>query len=128
MHPKHTFSRPGFYSVRLNVTDANGCFASNELRIEVTQEFDLFIPTAFTPNNDGMNEFFEIKGGGFREYKVVIFNRWGEQVFYSEDLSLAWDGTFKGSDAPTGVYYYSIFLVLNDGKLHSEKGSVSIIR
>ena len=128
MHPKHTFPRPGFYSVRLNVTDANGCFASNELRIEVTQEFDLFIPTAFTPNNDGMNEFFEIKGGGFREYKVAIFNRWGEQVFYSEDLSLAWDGTFKGSDAPTGVYYYSIFLVLNDGKLHSEKGSVSIIR
>jgi gliding motility-associated-like protein len=75
-----------------------------------------------------MNEFFEIKGGGFREYKLSIFNRWGEQVFYSEDLNSPWDGSFKGEDVPTGVYYYSVFLVLNDGKLHMEKGSVSIIR
>ncbi len=68
-----------------------------------------FIPNSFTPNNDGNNDQLQVfTGCDITELKFSIFNRWGERVFYTEDINEGWDGTFSGGIAPTGVYIYRL--------------------
>lgn len=68
----------------------------------------LYIPNTFTPNLDNHNEYFNAKGTGILYYEMIIFNRWGEVLFETHDLNEGWDGTYKGSIVPTGIYYYYI--------------------
>ncbi len=126
--PKHRYSKPGIYTVRLYAVDQYGCSDFTQIAIEVKQEFNLYIPDAFSPNGDNINETFQIQGGGIKEYSIRIFNRWGEEVYFSEDIERAWDGTFKGESVPSGVYYFTVNLKLPDNKLHQEQGSLILFR
>jgi gliding motility-associated-like protein len=71
---------------------------------------DLFvhIPNAFTPNGDPLNSHFGLSGitQGVAQFKMSIYNRWGQQVFYSDDVNIKWDGTFMGKPVEQGVYVY----------------------
>lgn len=68
-----------------------------------------FIPNSFTPNNDGNNDALQIfTGCDIMDLQFSVFNRWGERVFYTEDINDGWDGTFDGAISPTGVYIYKI--------------------
>ena len=111
--------------------DNNGCTAFDTLDIQVIPDYDLFIPNAFTPNNDGNNDFFEIFGNkaAMRFVSVEVFDRWGEKVFEANGPDFEWDGTYKGKLMPTGVFVYAIHISFSDG--HSDKlfkGSVTLIR
>jgi gliding motility-associated-like protein len=87
------------------------------------------VPNAFTPNLDGVNNEFEPKGIGIESYEIYIFSRWGEQVFYSKDLSDTWTGKYlSGEDAPLGVYIYKINALGENGRELKKIGRVSLIR
>jgi gliding motility-associated-like protein len=82
----------------------------------------LLFPTAFSPNIDGVNETFRPIGSNIESYRINIYNRWGEQVYSSNDHVVGWDGTYKNRKAPVDVYAYSVqykFLNIDDTKHYS---------
>jgi gliding motility-associated-like protein len=88
-----------------------------------------FLPTAFSPNRDGLNDLFEIKINClYRSYQLALFNRYGQKIFTSNDPDQGWDGTFENRDADAGVYFYTLKYVSLDGKAYSRKGDVTLIR
>ena len=109
--------------------DLNGCLDSASVLINVS--FDsIFIPNAFTPNGDGLNDVFRVGNLGY--YKIVemnIFNRWGNMVYHAADgESRGWDGTYNGVPQDMGVYNYLIILSSPDGRQHDYKGNLTLIR
>lgn len=117
----------------ITATTANGCTASDTIIVKLAcGENTIFIPNAFTPNNDNKNDFFVIKGAG-KIKKLLIMNRWGYTVFErhnftSNDPENAWDGTNKGVPLPTGVYIYLAEIECSAGQMIQKKGTVTLIR
>ena len=112
------------------ITDSIGCIDSVSQKFEIFPPLYLWVPNAFTPNNtDDLNNSFEPKGLGISSYEIYIFSRWGEQVFYSKDLSNTWKGEFSsGTKAPQGVYVYKINVLGENGKEIEKTGRVTLIR
>lgn len=108
----------------LTVTTDAGCSASDEVYVEVLDK--LIIPSAFTPNSDGVNDTWKIEGiSGYPEAIVKVFNRWGETIYQSRSYGIPWDGTVSGGLLPAGVYYYFIIPGIFLGPI---SGAVTIIR
>lgn len=99
--------------------------ASNESC--VNSESRIFVPSAFSPNDDGENDRFRPKGSYVIDYNLQIYSRWGELIFESNDRYKAWDGTYKGEKAPTGVYQYVLEITGTEGVI-TKKGTVTLIR
>jgi gliding motility-associated-like protein len=119
----------------LTVTDANGCSDSATVLVRVDKQRNVFIPTAFTPNGDGLNDGFHVYGGDgvARVSKMMVFDRWGEQVFEASDIvpndpTLGWDGTFKGKMMNPAVFIYYIEVEFVDGTILDYKGEITLIR
>lgn len=93
---------------------------------------DFFVPNVFTPNGDGINDFLEVVAKEIENYELIIFNRWGREVFRSNSLDNQWDGTYKGRSCPAGVYYWTASYIRtpNFGEVKSFKsqGNVTLIR
>ena len=131
----HYYNNSGTYLVTLIVTDTNGCIDSISKNLIVVDEFDLFVPNAFTPNSDGTNDGFSAQGVGVNpdKFELTIFDRWGETVFHTHiwqgTRSEPWNGTFKntGNDAFEGVYIYSILVSDLVGKAHQFYGKVVLL-
>lgn len=113
----------GYFTITQKVTNSFGCTDISEKRVYVNYLINIFIPNAFHPNNDGKNEYFEPQGMGISTYELQIFNRWGEQIFYSEKGE-AWDG----KNAPTGAYFYVLRLTDFRGVPHNYSGIIHLIR
>jgi gliding motility-associated-like protein len=111
----------------LNVTDVNGCAAFDSMLVLV-ESYNIFIPDAFTPNNDGINDVHYVFGGPLETMKISIFNRWGEKVFESFDQSFGWDGTYKGELVNPDAFVYFFEGTLPDGERVTMKGSLTVIR
>ncbi|MES2779916.1 MAG: gliding motility-associated C-terminal domain-containing protein, partial [Bacteroidota bacterium] len=91
-----TFNDTGEAIIKVISTNLLGCVDSSMTRIEIHQE-QIFLPTAFTPNGDGLNDVFRPGGVGAKDYKLTIYNRWGQAVFTSNNANVGWDGTIDGS-------------------------------
>ena len=74
----------------------------------VEKPYALYSPNAFSPDGDGINDLFKVSGQGMSDFQIEIYNRWGQMVYKSIDLSNGWDGTFKEKNLPTGTYVYKI--------------------
>jgi gliding motility-associated-like protein len=115
----------------INVVDANGCTATDLVTIEVKDIKEIFIPNAFTPNNDANNDVFKVYGdmSTIALLDLKIFNRWGEKVYETNDIEFAWDGTYKGEYVDRGVYTYTLKIVYVNGVSNDlYKGSITVIR
>lgn len=114
----------------LVTTDANGCSASDEIQLEVTNIFEILVPNAFSPNNDGINDNIGIAHTrGVKELVAFrIYNRWGQMIFDTKEVNARWDGTFKGTPQELGVYVYYIEAqtFLNTRYVH--QGNITLIR
>jgi gliding motility-associated-like protein len=88
----------------------------------------LFIPTAFSPNGDGINDDFKVLGKGILKVTLDIFDRWGEKMFGTTDKDLGWDGTYKGKKCMPAVYAYRAYVEYVDGTNKVEKGNVTLVR
>lgn len=94
----------------------------------IKPELKIFYPNAFSPNGDGVNDYFVVKGCFIIDFSIQIFNRWGERLFTSSDLKTSWDGTYKGSACPVDVYYYIIEATAPDGETYNLHGTFTIIK
>jgi gliding motility-associated-like protein len=111
--------------------DVNGCEAEDTVSVEVIDDYTLWTPNAFTPNGDGNNDFFQAFGNlaGISKFEVLIFDRWGEKVFESNDTGFQWDGIYKGELMQPGVYVFIIKSTFLDGHREKlKKGSVTLVR
>ncbi len=110
-------------------TDTNGCSNQDSVTIKVlTSPAAYGIPTAFTPNNDGLNDCFGVRyWGDTRDFQLIIWNRYGEKVFETKQSGDCWDGTYKGSPADPGTYVYLVEGITGCGKLR-KKNTVVLIR
>ncbi|MFT5911996.1 MAG: gliding motility-associated-like protein [Paraglaciecola sp.] len=88
----------------------------------------IFIPTGFSPNGNGKNEFIQVFGNNIDEMELHIYNRWGEQVFESFDQSDKWDGTFKGEALPPDVYGFYLSVRCFDEERYVKKGNITLVR
>lgn len=112
----------------LTVYDQNGCQYSETILVNVANPEVLYIPNAFTPDGNERNDEFKIYGEAINDIHLEVFNRWGELVFETKDPSEGWDGTYKGSDAPSGVYLYKARIRYIDGTSKEKQGSITLIR
>jgi gliding motility-associated-like protein len=106
----HLYNEPGIYNVRLRVIDVNGCVDEKTSVVTVSPDLRVFIPNAFTPNQDGDNEAFFPDGSSIVSYDMVIFNRWGDVVFRSTPELPKWNGSVSNANlsSENGVYTYRI--------------------
>jgi gliding motility-associated-like protein len=110
--PEHTFpEEAGSYLVSLQVSNQLGCMDTTSQVIVVEHDPVVFIPNAFTPDGDGLNNEFTAvfpENMKLASYEMYIYDRWGELVFYSQDPKQGWDASLAGYDAPDGVYSYLV--------------------
>lgn len=129
-NPTATLLQAGWLA--LQVSDSNSCLAADSIYIGVRDCAEsVFVPNAFTPNSDGNNDVFRIYGNCIQLNSLLVFNRWGEKMWETTDPEQSWNGMYKGTPQPMGVYVY----VLNYSPLsahHTQgrilKGSVTLIR
>jgi len=116
-------------TVKLNAFNANGCIASDSLTVFVFNPEQLFVPSAFSPNGDGVNDVFTVFPGKAvaNISRIEIFDRWGNQVF-AANSNVGWDGIFDGKIAPNGVYVWLISVEFIDGRIQQLSGDVTLIR
>ncbi|MBL7894748.1 MAG: gliding motility-associated C-terminal domain-containing protein [Bacteroidia bacterium] len=129
MHPDHVYELAGVYQVYLVAINDKGCMDTVMHLVEITPDYALYIPNVFTPDGNGLNDTFQPKGVGIDEddYKMYIFDRWGEIIFTSDEFRKGWDGTVKGSTklAEQGVYVYRILVKDLGGTVHEYIGHVT---
>ncbi len=124
--PEYQYSDLGTYEVELIVFDSVGCSdtLSKELIIEPIN--NIFIPSAFSPNNDGENDVLYVRG--YTEaISFNVFDRWGKEVFFSTNQNIGWDGMINGQKAIEGVYFWYLTVSV-DNEIRSYKGDVSLFR
>lgn len=128
----YTFPDTGVYEVIQVVTHLSGCTDSMGIFLDIEPLVTLHMPNAFTPNNDGLNDSFKGKGffDGFQNYKMSVWNRWGEKVYETNDPYIGWNGQKDndGSNSPVGVYVYTIQYTGPRGQVKEQKGHVTLIR
>ena len=97
--------------------------------IKVYHVVDIFVPNAFTPNGDGHNDVLRAVPIGIRDFKYfVVYNRWGQQVFYTRDAAKGWDGSINGKPQDTGTYVWAAAGADFTGKGIQRRGTVVLIR
>ncbi|HRN80053.1 MAG TPA: gliding motility-associated C-terminal domain-containing protein [Ferruginibacter sp.] len=106
-----------------------GCLDTASVQIEVIAgDEEIYIPNAFTPNGDGINDFFRVYGHQIRETEMLIFNQWGEKIYEAKNTINGWNGRHKGKLQPSGVYIYVVRITLNNGEVLNRKGSINLLR
>lgn len=121
---------PGTYQTTLVVENSFGCADTTTNNVIIYPEFSFFIPNAFTPNGDDINDFFGAKGMGIETYELFIFDRWGNSVFYADDINKMWDGTFVATEETVlqDIFVWKVNLTDVFRKKYNYIGTVTIIR
>jgi len=115
------------------VDDPSGCILIDTVRIRVInaicEEPFVFVPKAFTPNNDGNNDFFRVRGADLTEVYFVVWNRWGEKVYETNEVEhQGWDGTFRGVASTPDAYAWYAKVRCGDGAFWEKKGNVTLLK
>jgi gliding motility-associated-like protein len=109
--------------------NSSQCSSFDTINVIVVDDCgEMFVPNAFSPNNDGANDVLYVRGECLETLTFMVFNRWGQKVFETTDKNIGWDGTFKGDIMNTGVFVYRLEGKDYDGKGYSLKGNVTLIR
>jgi gliding motility-associated-like protein len=127
--PDPVASPAGSTTYCVAATDTNGCTVTECIAVSVeTPCGEVFVPTAFSPNNDGMNDVECVLSPCISEIHFVIYDRWGEKVFESYSTAICWDGTYKGKLMNSAVFVYYLEATLITGEKITKKGDISLVR
>ncbi len=137
INPQHLYTTVGNFNVQLIATTIHGC--SDTANTEVMTNADITFPNVFTPSSGGStggwydvtslsNDVFFPYTSGVTEFKLQIFNRWGELIFESTDIKQGWDGYYRGGLCQQDVYVWKAYIKLNNGKTFNKNGDVTLLR
>ncbi len=145
-NPTHAFAQEGFYDIRLVVENELGCVDTlfREAEVQAIIGGESNTPNAFTPSLNGptggelgllgnsdpfrTNDVFLPKTEGVVKFSMYIYNKWGQLLFFSDDQNVGWDGYFRGSLAPAGVYVYRLELTFSDGREEVKVSDLTLLR
>ncbi|MEO7088084.1 MAG: PKD domain-containing protein, partial [Bacteroidia bacterium] len=129
-HPTHTYGDTGTFNVEEIVINQFGCSDTVTHPIIIEPTFTFYAPNAFTPNGDGVNDYFYGTGIGIKTYEMWIFDRWGNLIFYTNDLNNKWNGVVMGGTrmAQIDVYVWKVKLLDVFDKSHQYIGHVSLVK
>ncbi|MGB3948511.1 MAG: PKD domain-containing protein [Bacteroidia bacterium] len=124
------YSDTGHYIINLTVTNQYGCVDIADGLVVVEPDFAFYVPNAFTPNDDGINDNFSGKGVFIEEYEMLIFDRWGELVYKTNDIDKPWDGRVNGGSemSKSDVYVYKITVTDFKSNRHKYRGTVTLVQ
>ena len=127
-NPNHAYSDTGTFLVKLIVKNIHGCADTVTGIVRVNEDYTFYIPNSFSPNADGMNDFFKPLGTGLHDIEMDIYDRWGEIVF-STNSKEGWNGNYNGNSkpCPEGVYVYKLKTLDPKGIFHEYSGHVTLI-
>ncbi|MCB0402027.1 MAG: gliding motility-associated C-terminal domain-containing protein [Flavobacteriales bacterium] len=107
----------------------DGCKGWDTVLVEINKlEITFYVPNAFTPDGNGVNDYFKFYATGYKSFEAMIFNRWGELLFETKDITQGWDGVYKGKMVPLGVYVYRAEVVSFDNEHYIKTGAINLIR
>jgi len=132
-NPNHTYADTGYYCITLIVFDSTKVCSDTVVKcLKIEPEFTFYIPNAFTPNHDGKNEMFFGYGTYIKEFNMLVFDRWGNLIFESNDINKGWDGRVQGGSSgefvQEDVYVWKVSIIDIKDQPHSYIGHVSKIR
>ena len=127
------FSKPdSTITYIIGALDTTGCGKDTQITITIIpppcDEDNIFIPNAFSPNGDQINDTWSVLSNYAEEVLVVVYNRWGEEIFQSTDINTAWDGTFEGHSLSPDVFAYYVRVLCLGGEVYEEKGNLTLFR
>lgn len=128
VNPSHAYSQPGPYEITLIATNQEGCIDSISKWIDIAPERYIYLPNSFTPDGDGLNEYFYGRFIGLMSARFYIFNRWGEEVFFSDQLNFVWDASYEGVPVQDGTYTWYLIYEIEKGIYEDLSGHVNVIR
>ena len=135
--PQHIYTSVGFFNIQLIATSIHGCL--DTANAEVMTNADVIFPNVFTPNSISSsggsydiaslsNDVFFPYTTGVTDFKLQIFNRWGELIFETFDIKQGWDGYYRGQICQQDVYVWKAYIKLNNGKTFNKTGDVTLLR
>ena len=124
----HTYNGGGNYEVILIATNSSGCMDTATQIISVSKSNDLFVPTTFTPNSDGHNDVFRVRGRDFQMNEMDIFDQWGTLIYQTNASKPIWDGMSKGELVQNGTYVYRIKITLKNNEEMILNGAITVIK
>ena len=126
----HYYENPGQYTICLLIEDENGCSSETCQIININTNHRIYIPNTFTVNNDGINDIFMpiVQGIEEKSYNFAIYNRWGKQLFFTNNSQKGWDGTYKGKIVTQGIYSYTINYTTSSGDKQEHIGKVKLLK
>lgn len=129
-NPTHLYPDTGTFIITLIAESQYGCYDTTEGTVTVRPAFLMYVPNAFTPDGDGINDTFKPEGFGFRKFEMRVYSRWGHELFVTDDPAVGWDGTYPNSDEPCkqDMYVYRIIVQENFEYLGTYDGKVMLIR
>jgi PKD repeat protein len=138
--PIHEYQEPGLYDITLMANNEWGCSTTYVLPEAVLAEAggSMVFPNAFTPSSTGPNggyydpssydnDVFRPLHSGVETYEMMVFTKWGEMIFYTDDVRVGWDGYIQGKLAPTDVYAWKATATLSDGQTLHQLGNVTLL-
>jgi gliding motility-associated-like protein len=123
----HTYSKVGTYEITLIATNSGGCVDTTRGTIEINEGMEFFIPNSFTPNGDGVNDFFQGYGINIKSVEMSIYDRWGKKIYETSENYKPWDGRVK-EVVQNDVYVYRFLVTDKLDQQHSYVGSVTVVR
>ncbi|MCB9241399.1 MAG: gliding motility-associated C-terminal domain-containing protein [Flavobacteriales bacterium] len=129
-HPVHMYAESGFYDVLLISDHSKHCPDTLSIELEVKPITEFYLPTAFSPGvDDDINATLGLQTIlPLSEYHLLIYNRWGEQIFESESIDVRWDGTYQEGYVPGGTYLYRLSFRDTSGRAYYRNGTITVLR
>ncbi len=128
VNPSHIFPATATYKVCLNAANAAGCSDDTCIDVRALIKPLVDVPSAFTPGRFGINSHIKVEGFGISQMHWVIYNRWGQKVYETDNRKSSWDGTFNGKLQPVDVYVYTLDVTFSDGKKFRKTGDITLLR
>jgi gliding motility-associated-like protein len=124
----HEYFETGTYQIMQIVTNNFGCSDTAYQTITIEEVATVYAPNAMTPNGDGKNDVFYVQGTGIKDFKLYIFDRWGELLFETDDMTIGWDATYKGLSVKPDVYVWRVVCEFITGEHGDYYGHVTVVR